>query len=117
MVVSAAPRAGRRAAAAGCGAGLLGGVCCLGSALATGAGIGGLSFFTVWMDRYQGYFMAASLALVGVWVWRLGGRSGLRAFGFRRTMRLVGRHVAAMALVYVATVGLAALAARAAGAM
>lgn len=54
----------------GVGSGLLSGVCCVGSALAVGAGLAGLSFFGTWMDRYQAYFVAAGVAAMALWVAR-----------------------------------------------
>jgi len=35
-----------------------------------GAGIGGLSFFAVWMDRYQPYLIAVTLLLLLWWLGR-----------------------------------------------
>jgi hypothetical protein len=42
----------------------------VGSAIAVGAGFGGLSFFTVWMNRYQPYLIAVTLLLVLWWLGR-----------------------------------------------
>src|SRR6266536_159577 len=73
----------RRFLGAGLGSGLLGGVCCLGSALAIGAGVGGLSFFSTWADRYQVYFVAASMLVMALWLVRQARRhasGGLAAF-------------------------------------
>ncbi len=108
---------GRRFLSAGLGSGLLGGVCCLGSAVAIGASIGGLSFFSTWMERYQIYFVVVSALVMALWlgrqIWRHargGGRGALAAF-LRRTWR----QLVVMGAVYVATLGLAAAAVAAVG--
>src|SRR5229473_7651254 len=69
---ASAARPGRRrfAAGVGGGAGLAAGLCCAGSAIAAGAGLGGLSFFAVWMHRYQPYVIAVTLLLAGWWLAR-----------------------------------------------
>jgi hypothetical protein len=54
-IISGRARRYRGFLGTGFGSGLLAGVCCVGSALAVGAGISGLSFFTTWMNRYQVY--------------------------------------------------------------
>lgn len=41
----------RRVAGMGASCGILGGVCCIGKAVAVGAGLGASSFFVAWMDR------------------------------------------------------------------
>lgn len=66
----------RRFLGAGAGSGLLGSICCVGSAIAVGTGIGGLSFFTNWMSRYQAYFIAASVAVMAAWLFRVIRRNG-----------------------------------------
>jgi len=42
----------------------------VGSAIAVGAGIGGLSFFSVWMDRYQPCVIGATLLMLLWWLGR-----------------------------------------------
>lgn len=65
------PGPGRRGlTAGGGGAGLAAGLCCAGSAIAAGAGLGALSFFAVWLHRYQPYAIAATLLLAGWWLAR-----------------------------------------------
>ena len=94
----------RRFTRAGFLSGLISGVCCLGSAVALATGIGALSFFQVWMERYQMYFILASLSLMGlatVWIVRRMGRQAAR--------RMLVRHAAIMVVVYVATFGTASL--------
>ncbi|MDA8320738.1 MAG: hypothetical protein M0030_13150 [Actinomycetota bacterium] len=46
------------------------GLFCIGSAIAVGAGTGGLSFFTAWMNRYQPYAIAVTLLLLLSWLGR-----------------------------------------------
>ena len=96
-----------QSAKAGAGTGLLAGVCCIGSAVAVGAGVGGLSFFTTWVDRYQAYFIAGSVALMALWLIRLGRRHGVSRRGLRRSGRILIRHALVMGGVYVITFGLA----------
>jgi hypothetical protein len=98
----------KQSAQVGLGTGVLGGVCCIGSAVAVGAGVGGLSFFSTWVDRYQGYFIAGSVALMLVWLIRLGRRHGLSRRGLGRTARLLARHAVVMGAVYLIVLGLAA---------
>jgi hypothetical protein len=99
----------RRFLGAGLGSGLLGGVCCIGSAVAVGAGISGLSFFSTWLELYQPYFIAASMLVMALWLVRQvrrhargGGRGALAAF-FRGTWR----QLVVMAVVYAVTLGIA----------
>lgn len=96
-----------QAAKVGAGTGLLAGVCCVGSAVAVGAGVGGLSFFTTWVDRYQMYFIAGSIALMALWLFRLGRRYGGSRGGLRRSGRILIRHALVMGGVYVIVLGLA----------
>ncbi len=72
LTPAAAARPGRSRLAAGVGgtAGLAAGLCYAGSAIAAGAGLGGLSLFTVWMHRYQPYMIAATVLLLGWWLGR-----------------------------------------------
>lgn len=94
-----------RSAGVAWGAGLLGGLCCIGSALAFGAGIAGLSFFGTWMDRYKGYFVAASVLLMALWIGRLLRSHGLSRRGFRGAIKRVRRQVIVMAITYGVTPG------------
>jgi hypothetical protein len=43
-----------------------------------GASIGGLSFFTAWMDRYRLYFVVAGILAMLSWLVRLGGANTSR---------------------------------------
>jgi hypothetical protein len=104
-----------QSAKVGAGTGLLGGVC--GSAVAVGAGVGGLSFFTTWVDRYQTFFIAGSVALMAAWLIRLGRRHGLSRRGFRRTARVLTRHAVVMGAVYLIVLGITAGAMQAAEAI
>ena len=97
----------RQSAEVGAGTGLLAGVCCIGSAVAVGAGVGGLSFFTTWVDRYQVYFITGSVALMALWLIRLGRRHGVSRRGLRHSGRILIRHALVMGGVYVITFGLA----------
>ena len=98
----------RRFLGAGLGAGLLGGVCCIGSAVAIGASVGGLSFFSTLMERYQIYFVIVSLLVMGLWLIRqirrarAGGGSTAKSF-----LRAGWRQLAVMGAVYLVTLGLA----------
>ncbi len=92
----------RRFLGAGAGSGLLGSICCVGSAIAVGAGIGGLSFFTTWMSRYQVYFIAASIAIMAAWLFRVIRRDGAGR-GVKAAARQIGRQALTMAAVYLVT--------------
>lgn len=98
----------RRFLGTGLGAGFLGGVCCIGSAVAVGASIGGLSFFTTLMDRYQIYFVLGSLLMMAFWlvrqIWRAraAGGSTVRAF-----LRTTWRQLVVMGIIYLVTLGVA----------
>jgi hypothetical protein len=104
----AAPPPNRHFLGAGLGSGLLGGVCCFGSALAIGASIGGLSFFSTWMERYQIYFVLASVLVMALWLVRqvrrarTNGASTAKAF-----LRGARRQLVVMGAVYLVTLGLA----------
>jgi hypothetical protein len=60
----------RRFLGTGLASGLLAGICCVGSAIAIGASVSGLSFFTTWMNRYQIYFIIASVTIMAAWLIR-----------------------------------------------
>lgn len=99
---------GRRFFGAGLRFGLLGGICCIGSAVATGAGLSGLSFFSTWMTHYQPYFIVASILLMTLWLVRQvprharGGRGALTAF-----VRGSWRQLVIMGVVYALMLGVA----------
>lgn len=95
----------RRFLRAGLGSGLLGGVCCLGSALAIGAGVGGLSFFSTWMERYQVYFVVASVLVMVLWLVRQARRHARG--GFLAFARVIWRQLLVMGAVYAVTLGIA----------
>jgi hypothetical protein len=96
---------GRRSAGTGLVSGLVGGLCCLGSALAISTGLGALSFFQVWMDRYQAYFLLGSATvMVTTTVWMI------RQGGFRRSRRVLIRHAVVMLGVYILTFGISTVA-------
>ena len=89
----------RRFLGAGAGSGLLAGICRVGSAIAVGAGIGGLSFFTTWMSRYQLYFIAASIVIMAAWLFRVIRRNAAGQ-GVKAAARQISRQVLTMAAVY-----------------
>ncbi|HET8642949.1 MAG TPA: hypothetical protein VFM37_13505 [Pseudonocardiaceae bacterium] len=102
--VKTGPPAGGRFARAGSLWGLLGAVCCVGNALAVATGLGALSFFGVWMDQYQVYFVLASLAaMAAVLTWMI------RRLGLRSAKRVVLRHAVVMVVAYVVTLGVATM--------
>ena len=74
----------------------------MGSAIAVGTGIGGLSFFTTWMSRYQVYFIAASIAVMALWLARVIRRNGAGQ-GVKAAARQISRQVLTMAAVYLVT--------------
>jgi hypothetical protein len=89
------------------GSGLLGGLCCIASAITTAAGLGAAGFFTSLMDRYQLYFVLGSIAIMTLWLlWQLR-RQHISPLDLRAVLRSVGRHAVVMAIVYVVTLGLA----------
>jgi hypothetical protein len=93
------PRGYRRYIGTGTGFGILGGICCIGSAIAVGAGIGGLSFFTTWMNRYQMYIVLGSVAIMTAWLIRRARRDGIRR-GFAASIRLIWREAVIMGAAY-----------------
>lgn len=95
--------------------GLLAGVCCVTGALAVGLGLGGATFITTVMDRYQVYFMLASLGLMAIMIARTIRRSGSGNRGIRAITRAVRRPVTMMVIVYGLTLVLAFAASSAAG--
>jgi hypothetical protein len=103
------PRGYRRFLRTGIGSGLLGGICCVGSAIAVGAGVGGLSFFTTWMRHYQIYFIAASIVVMAAWLTHLI-RASQAGRGLAAAARAIWRQALTMGAVY-AVILLAAMAA------
>lgn len=90
---------------AGLGSGLLGGVCCIGAAVTTAAALGAAGFFTTLMDRYQIYFILASVALMVLWLGRQLRRQGTSLTSLRAIGRAVGKHALVMGVVYAVTLG------------
>jgi len=83
--------------------GIAGAICCIGNAVALGAGIGALSFFGTWMQRYQPYFILASVAVMAIAAVSL-----LRRHDERATKRML-RHIGVMVAAYVLTLGAATM--------
>jgi len=94
------------------GSGLLGGLCCIASAITTAAGLGAAGFFTSLMDRYQLYFVLGSIAIMGLWLLRQLRRQHISPLDLRAVLRTVGRHAVVMAIVYAVTLGIAMAAAQ-----
>lgn len=101
----------------GAGSGILAGVCCLGSAIAVGAGIGGLSFFSTWMDRYQPFFVAAGVVAMLLSLARLWRRHDLPGRTRGQVAHIMLRHAVAMGLVFGLTLAFATGTAAATGAL
>ena len=89
------------------GSGLLGGVCCIASAITTAAGLGAAGFFTTLLDRYQLYFILGSVAVMVLWMLRHLRRQGIPLRDFRAVLRTVGRQAIVMGVVYIITLGVA----------
>jgi hypothetical protein len=94
------------------GSGLLGGLCCIASAITTAAGLGAAGFFTSLMDRYQLYFVLGSVAIMALWLLRQLRRQGISPLDYRAVLRTVGRHAIIMVIVYAVTLGIAMTAAQ-----
>jgi hypothetical protein len=94
------------------GSGLLGGVCCIASAITTAAGLGAAGFFTTLMDRHQLYFILGSVAIMALWLLRHLRRQGIWPLDFRAVARSVGRQAIVMVVVYAITLGIAMAAAQ-----
>jgi hypothetical protein len=94
------------------GSGLLGGLCCIASAITTAAGLGAAGFFTGLMDRYQPYFILGGVAIMVLWMLHHLRRQGIAARGLRAVLRTVGRHAIVMGIVYLLTLGIAMAAAQ-----
>lgn len=97
--LSRQPGRSRRLVGAGAGFGILGSICCIGSAIAVGAGIGGLAFFTTWMNRYQMYIIAVTIAIMAAWLVRLARKDGVRR-GLTASARLIWRQAVVMGAAY-----------------
>jgi hypothetical protein len=87
--------------------GLVGSLCCMVGALAVGLGLAGVGFAGALMARYQVWFVAASLVLMGSWLaWSLRReRAGSAGTGWGRAdLRVAARtlvpQVAVMGGVY-----------------
>ena len=97
----------RRFVWAGGLSGAMGGLCCVGAAIAIATGLGGLSFLTTWQERYTPYFVAGSIALMAAWLGRQVAMFGFNRAGLRRAARSIGRQAAVMGVVYSVTLALA----------
>ncbi len=87
---------------AGAGSGLIGGICCVGGAIAGAVGAGGLSCFTSWMNRYQMYVIIGSAAIMTAWLIHTtrGDRTRQR---FAAAARQIWRQALVMGAVYTHT--------------
>ena len=101
-----------RSLRASLGSGLLGGVCCIASAITTAAGLGAAGFFTTLMDRDQLYFILASVAVMAVWLLRHLRRQGVSPLDFHAVARTIGRQAIVMGIVYIVTLVIAMAAVR-----
>lgn len=104
---SAARTGYRRFFGTGFWSGALASVCCVGTAVAVGAGLSGLSFFRTWMNQYQIYFILLGVAIMGLWLIRQARRQA-GAAGLRAGLRMIARQALVMAIVFAATLGVAA---------
>ncbi len=93
----------RRFLGIGAGSGLLGGICCIGSAIAVGLGVSAISFFGAWMDRYQIYFIHVSVALMILWLVRTARPYGFSRQGIRLAARVLARQALVMTIIYATT--------------
>lgn len=96
----------RRSVGMGTSCGVLGGLCCIGKAVAVGAGLGASSFFVAWMDRYQLYFVVGSLGLLTIWLVGMIRSYGLTTTGLLTAGRSSVRHALVCGGTYVVTLGL-----------
>ena len=90
----------------GVSSGFLGGICCIGGAVAVGLGVSGLSFFGAWMEHYQIYFIVGSAALMILWLARVAMSYWFSRQGMGRAGRVLGKHALVMGIVYSATLGM-----------
>jgi hypothetical protein len=67
----------------GLGSGLLGGLCCIGAAVTTAAGLGAAGFFSGLMEDYQLYFILGSAAVMIAWLIRHLRRQGISPLALR----------------------------------
>jgi hypothetical protein len=98
----------------GVASGVIGGLCCLAGAIAVEVGLGGAGFFGALMKNYQPYFMAASVALMGLWVARAVHRARTAGGGLRG-LRGIARPVSVMGVTWAVTLVGAVAVARVAG--
>jgi len=90
----------------GAGSGLLGGLCCIAGAIAVGSGLAGLSFAGRLMDRYQPYFIAASVVMMAWWLLRTLREPGRRPAGRGGVAAVTwafGRQLVPMGVMYAGT--------------
>ncbi len=80
-------------------------MCCIGAAVTTAAALGAAGFFTTLMDRYQIYFILASIALMVLWLTRQLRKQGTSLTSLRAIGRAVGKHAVVMGAVYAVTLG------------
>lgn len=88
--------------------GFLGGLCCIGGAIAMATGLGALSFFSTLSEHYTPYFIAASVAVMLLWLARQAAVFGFSKSGLRRGAAAIGRQTLVMGVIYGVTLGLAA---------
>lgn len=87
--------------------GLLGGLCCIGGAVALATGLGAISFLSTWEGRYTPYFIGGSVTLMALWLARRITMFGFTRSGLRRAAASIGRQTMVMGVIYGATLGLA----------
>jgi hypothetical protein len=87
----------------GAGSGLFGGLCCIAGAIAVGSGLAGLSAVGSLMDRYQPYFLAASVLMMAWWLLRTVRAQAQRSAGrgsVAIVARALGRQLAPLGVMY-----------------
>lgn len=96
--------------------GLVGSLCCMMGAIAVGLGLAGVGFAGTLMARYQLWFIAASLVLMGSWLaWSLrrerasAGATGWGRADLRVAVRTLLPQVAVMGGVYSVTLVMTAM--------
>lgn len=100
----------------GVASGVLGGLCCLAGAIAVRLGLGGVGFFTSFMGRYQPLFVAASVALLGLWAGRVVHRARMSGGGgLREALRGIAWPVSVMGVTWAVTLVAVLAVGRAAG--
>lgn len=104
---SAARTGYRRFLGTGFGSGAIASVCCVGTAIAVGAGLSGLSFFRTWMNQYQIYFILLGVAVMAVWLVRQARQQG-GAAGLKAGLRAIARQALIMGVVFAVTLGVTA---------